>query len=285
MGRLPTKSLDAVARELRRHDNDRYLTALFAPAERREGLMALYVFNLEVAKTAELVSEPMLGRIRLQWWRDSLEALYAGAPRQHYVITPLARVVETAGLPRALFERIIDAREFDLERRAPRSMVELETYVEGTSSTLIELALVALGEKSGQAARMARPVGLAYGLVGLVRAVPSHAAQKRLYIPEDVIVEVGLERRRLFELASSSALCEAAEHLGAKAAQHLQEALALQDKPIARSGLAALLPGVLAARHLGDIRKAGYDPFHPDLRQPRPGRLAALLWAYLRGRI
>ena len=285
MGRLPTKSLDAVARELRRHDNDRYLTALFAPAERRDGLMALYAFNLEVAKTAELVSEPMLGRIRLQWWRDSLESLYAGAPRQHYVITPLARVVEAAGLPRALFERIIDAREFDLERRAPRSMAELETYVEGTSSALIELALAALGEDSGQPARMARSVGLAYGLVGLVRAVPSHAAQKRLYIPEDVIAEVGLERRRLFELDPPPPLRAALERLGARAAQCLQEARALQEKPIARSGLAALLPGVLAARHLRDVRKAGYDPFHPDLRQPRPGRLTALLWAYLRGRI
>jgi phytoene synthase len=282
---LPTKSLDAVARELRRHDNDRYLTALFAPTERREGLMALYAFNLEVAKTAELVSEPMLGRIRLQWWRDSLEGLYAGAPRQHYVITPLARVVEAAGLPRALFERIIDAREFDLERRAPRSMAELEAYVDGTSSALVELALAALGEKSGQAARMARSVGLAYGLVGLVRAVPSHAAQKRLYIPEDVIAEVGLERRRLFELVSSPPLRAALERLGARAAQCLEEAAALQDKPIARSGLAALLPGVLAARHLRDVRKAGYDPFQPDLHQPRPGRLAALLWAYLRGRI
>jgi len=282
---LVAKSLDAVARELRGHDNDRYLTALFAPAERRDGLMALYAFNLEVAKTAELVSEPMLGRIRLQWWRDSLESLYAGAPRQHYVITPLARLVEAAGLPRLLFERIIDARELDLERQPPHSMVELETYVEGTSSTLIELALAALGEECGQAGRMARPIGLAYGLVGLVRAVPSHAAQKRLYIPEEVIVEVGLERRHLFELGSSPPLRAAAERLGARAAQYLQEATALQDKPISKAGLAALLPGVLAARHLRDLRKAGYDPFHPNLHQPRPGRLTALLWAYLRGRI
>jgi phytoene synthase len=200
-------------------------------------------------------------------------------------LTSLARLVEAAGLPRAHFERIIDARELDLERREPRSMAELEAYIDGTSSALVELALAALGEESGQAARMARPVGLAYGLVGLVRAVPSHAAQKRLYIPEDVIAEVGLERRRLFELKASPPLRAAAGRLGARAAQCLQEAQALQERPTAKSGLAALLPGVLAARHLRDLRKAGYDPFHPNLRQPRPGRLAALLWAYLRGRI
>ena len=59
---------------LRRHDADRYLTALFAPGERREALFALYAFNLEIARMREAVSEPMMGLIRLQWWRDALEA-------------------------------------------------------------------------------------------------------------------------------------------------------------------------------------------------------------------
>ena len=57
-----SESLNVLAREIRDHDHDRYLTALFAPADRREGLMALYAFNLEVAKTAELVTETMIGR-------------------------------------------------------------------------------------------------------------------------------------------------------------------------------------------------------------------------------
>ena len=52
--------------QVRQHDRDRYLTALFAPPARRPGLFALYAFNLEVAKVREAVSEPMLGHIRLQ---------------------------------------------------------------------------------------------------------------------------------------------------------------------------------------------------------------------------
>src|SRR3546814_13116142 len=50
-----------------RHDPDRYLASLFAPEAQREDLFALYAFNYEVAKTAEVVSEPMIGQIRLQW--------------------------------------------------------------------------------------------------------------------------------------------------------------------------------------------------------------------------
>src|ERR1041385_2992054 len=63
-GRSPLAAL------CRRHDRDRYQTALFAPADRREALFALYAFNYEIARVREIVSEPMLGQIRLQWWRE-----------------------------------------------------------------------------------------------------------------------------------------------------------------------------------------------------------------------
>ena len=66
------ETLSYCAQEVRRHDRARYLSSLFAPDERREDLFALYAFNLEVAKTAEVVSEPMLGQIRLQWWREAI---------------------------------------------------------------------------------------------------------------------------------------------------------------------------------------------------------------------
>jgi NADH dehydrogenase [ubiquinone] 1 alpha subcomplex assembly factor 6 len=67
--------LSYCAQQLRRLDPDRYLTALFAPDRRREGLFALYAFNLEVARAREAVREPMMGLIRLQWWRDALEEI------------------------------------------------------------------------------------------------------------------------------------------------------------------------------------------------------------------
>jgi NADH dehydrogenase [ubiquinone] 1 alpha subcomplex assembly factor 6 len=68
-------ALSELGRMVRRHDRDRFLTTLFAPAAERQALLALYAFNHEVAKTREVVSEPMLGRIRLQWWRDSLDQI------------------------------------------------------------------------------------------------------------------------------------------------------------------------------------------------------------------
>src|ERR1700759_2884419 len=67
----------SLAAGLRQHDRDRSQTALFAPAERRDALFALYAFNYEVARIRESVREPMLGLIRLQWWRDALAGIDA----------------------------------------------------------------------------------------------------------------------------------------------------------------------------------------------------------------
>jgi 15-cis-phytoene synthase len=58
---------------VREQDPDRYFATLFAPAERRPGLFALYAFNIEIAKIREAVSEPIPGEIRLSWWREMLE--------------------------------------------------------------------------------------------------------------------------------------------------------------------------------------------------------------------
>src|SRR5216683_1585997 len=123
-GIMPAASaLSPLARLVRQHDRDRFLTALFAPAARRDELLALYAFNYEIAKTREVVSEPVLGQIRLQWWRESLDAIYAGDPvRGHEVATPLAAAIRGRGLTRAHFDALIAAREFDLGGEAPESL-------------------------------------------------------------------------------------------------------------------------------------------------------------------
>src|SRR5215469_6490166 len=74
----------AVAAIVRRHDRDRFQTALFAPAARREALFALYAFNYEIARVRESVSQPTLGQMRLQWWREAIAAAFEGGGiRQH----------------------------------------------------------------------------------------------------------------------------------------------------------------------------------------------------------
>lgn len=270
---------------VRRHDHDRFLTALFAPARSREALLALYAFNYELAKTREVVSEPTLGRIRLQWWRDALDAAYAGAaPRRHEVLTPLAAAIRRRSLGRGHFDALIDAREADLADEAPANLAALEAYAEASSAHLVLLALEVLGEGSEAAQAAGRAVGIAYALSGLLRAVPFHARARRLYLPRDLVEAAGLEiERGLFELRPSPALCRVVEGVAACARAHLAAARASWPQP-SRAALPALLPAVLARADLARLARAGYDPFAPAIARPDPWRSWRLALASFRGR-
>ena len=95
MNRATTAGMnDAIAALVRRHDPDRFLTALFAPAERRDALLALYAFNHELARAREVASEPPLALIRLQWWREVVE----GEAKRHEVATPLSAAIAAGAL-------------------------------------------------------------------------------------------------------------------------------------------------------------------------------------------
>lgn len=84
---------------VRAEDKDRFLSSLFAPADKRADLMALYAFDIEVSRIRFLVSEPGLGEIRLQWWADSIEAIFGGSVGDHPVVRALGHAIETAACP------------------------------------------------------------------------------------------------------------------------------------------------------------------------------------------
>ena len=78
----------------------------------------------------------MLGQIRLQWWRENIAAAFeGGAVRHHPVVEALTAAIREFALTREHFDRLIDAREADLEDEPPASLAALEDYAEATSAT------------------------------------------------------------------------------------------------------------------------------------------------------
>lgn len=104
-----TNSLDHVAALVRERDLDRYLATLYAPPAARVGILALHALDLELAEVARSTTEPMLGQIRLAWWREQLQGLDAGTRPAQPVLTALAETVLTAGVTGASLEPFEDA--------------------------------------------------------------------------------------------------------------------------------------------------------------------------------
>ena len=232
---------------------------LLAPAARREALFALYAFNYEIARVRESVTQPMLGQIRLQWWRENIAAAFeGGAIRRHPVVEPLTATIRGLRLSRGHFDRLIDRRESDLEDEPPATLAALEDYAESTSARLVYLALEVLGVHDAPASEAGLHVGIAHSLAGLLRAMPFRA---RPIIPPDIPPPNGVTE------------------LAAAASRHLQAARARRNR-IPRSALPALLPAVIAERSLTRLKRAGNNPFDPALAAPDPlqaWRLAAAM--------
>jgi phytoene synthase len=243
------------AAEVRRFDHDRYLAALFAPADRRRALMALYAFNLEVAKVREVVSEPLIGRMRLQWWRERMDDIYAGSPPRHEIATALAEAVGRFNLDRRHLDRLLAAREADMAEGPPADLAALEAYVEGTSSALVALSLETLDAPD---AALARSAGLAWGLTGLIRALPHHARARRLYLPADALNDVGITPEDVYSRRKTEAITAVVRRVAEAAETHLTAARAGAGNVLPR-GLAALLPLALVESYLRRIRRRGYD--------------------------
>lgn len=276
-------ALSACAEAVRKHDNDRFLTALFAPAGVREDLFALYAFNHEVAKTREVVTEPTLGQIRLQWWRESIDGAYTGHPRRHEVVEPLAASITRHSLDRAQFDFLIDGREADLDDEAPADMDCLINYAQVTGAPLTRLACQVLGARDPAAMEAARLVGTAWALTGILRATPFLARGHRSRLPMTLMVDHGVTEPALFDLKPQPGLSKVAMAVADAARALLADARRIR-RDVPKSALPALLPATLADHYLARMAAAGYDLMNPILLRPSVRRPLAIGWAATIGR-
>jgi phytoene synthase len=140
---------DAVRAAARRGEPDRYLAALLAPANVRGDLAALAAFSAELARIVQIVSEPMVGEIRLQWWRDALETMARGESAAHPVADALGGAMRRHHLPPALVQSLVDARSIELGIEPAADEQALEAYLGAAEATLFRLALLVLGMPAG----------------------------------------------------------------------------------------------------------------------------------------
>lgn len=178
---------DLCAATVRRHDPDRYVASLLLPAAARPALWAVYAFNYEVARSREVVTDAPLGRIRLQWWREALDAcVRAENPQFHHeILRPLAEYVRANALPVAEFHALIDAREADMDPGAVSGLAGLEAYALATNLPLLQLTARICGEAAAEGDL--RAAAAAYGLVGLLRAHAAHTAQGGVVTDEGAV--------------------------------------------------------------------------------------------------
>jgi len=248
---------------VRAADRDRFLTTLFAPAEHRGALAALYAFNLEIARVREVVHQPAAGEIRLQWWSDVLDGAGRGETAAHPVAAALLATIARYRLPHERLKALIEARRFDLYDEPMRTLADLEAYADGASTSLIALAaqILAAGEQP-DIRMLSHHAGPAHAFAGLLAGFPIHAARGQIFLPLEILARHEATREQVLGGQATPHLHEALAELRLHARRHLRPAQQLLAAAPA-AVMPALLPVALAGPTLARMERRGYDPFTP----------------------
>jgi len=275
-GGMAEPALPSLAALARDRDPDRFLCALFAPAAKREALFALILFNDELARAREVARNPMAALIRLQWWRDAIEAARQGRPPlRHEVAGPLAVAIAEAALDADDLLAMVDAREAETEEEGIATQAAFESYLRASAGGF---AVAAGRLLAGAGAHLAalQALGGFYGLAGVLRSVAARAAQGHCLLPAKTLAEAGIDAVSVLRDPRDARLGRLVARLAAEGQERLAQ---LPWEAIPAAAIAAALPAVLARRDLARLARGR------DAGGPRGlGDRLAVVFAGLRGK-
>ena len=270
--------MDAV----RAADHDRYLSALYAPADKRDALFSLYAFNAEIAGVRDRIHEPLPGEVRLQWWRDVIAA-EGDADTGNPIADALRATIAANRLPKAAFDNMLEARIFDLYDDPMPSRTDLEGYCGETAAALIQLAAMVLDPVAApRFAELAGRAGCAQAITGLLLLLPLHRRRGQCFIPADILAAAGTSPEAFVKGEDEAAAKRAVAAMAALAREHLNAfEKAAPTLPILLRP--AFLPLSLTRAYLDKMEKAGLSPLGAIVKLSTIGRPWVLLRHAMRG--
>ncbi|KAG8687407.1 hypothetical protein FRC09_013509 [Ceratobasidium sp. 395] len=198
---------NAYCRELvRKHDYEAYLCSYFYPRTAQPGYFALRAFNIELAMIRETVSRPLIGKMRMQFWRDAIQSISQGRPMKHPIAIALHEASQNANLSTYHLKRMVDARDKDLDRDSYDTLDSVTDYAESTSSTLMYLLLNLLHQGTSDTnTHAASHVGIAHSFATLLRGLPFHASKRRMVIPVEITAKHRVRQEEVFRVGGEAA--------------------------------------------------------------------------------
>ncbi|MBB5518346.1 squalene/phytoene synthase family protein [Amphiplicatus metriothermophilus] len=226
-------AFDALAyceRTLRAGDEDRWLSAQFASAAARPRLITLFALYHEIGRIPTLVREAPLGEIRLQWWREAVDAAAAGGLRRaHPAIEAGAAcgLFEAAAMAR--LHQLIDAQARLLYDDPFSSVEDLAGWLARCEGALAAAAARAWEGLTPEAGLALEKAAVAYGLARRGRVLAPTLAGPLAERAAELAAEA---RKRLGELPEAAAagtryLCLARLYRGGRKPSGLSKRLRL----------------------------------------------------------
>lgn len=190
-----------------------HLAISLMPAKIQKSIYVLYSFFAELDGLAAQVSEPMLGEIRCQWWRDVITEKQAQSPLAEALIT----AIEQHNWPQQALLDLIDAKIFDLYADPMQNTASFEAYAGHTYSTLLQLTATAINPMAAKSfADVSGHLGVAFTVAKNLTYLKVHQSRGQIYLPTDFLKDEDVSNAQSLQAFANFGL----DHYS-KAKQHL----------------------------------------------------------------
>lgn len=273
------------------------------PASARKQYFALRALNVELASIKDGNERRRMGmggqeagsslalRMRMQWWRDALNELYpddqtsesAPSPEgflsstaanywRNPVVRALHHAIEESDLTKRFLERLLDARDADLDIQQMATLDDSAAYAEDTCGSLLYLALECAGVREDAADEAASQVGIGWGLVTALRSTAHRGVGGEMAIPADLLSQPISSDYLMARFnpdfkpnpEKEAVLKEAVQFMAYTASNHLAKASELQPG-VPKAGRPCLLAAIPARHYLMKLRDADHDLYNPKV--------------------
>lgn len=250
---------DTVHKSARTHALEHVLAALLAPRAVREDLITLAAFIGELEHIALSVSEPLIGEIRLQWWREWLEDATPDSRSGNPVADAMAQVIARHDLSKREILPLINAQSPNLYDTPVGSQQEFLSQLADAQGTPFKLkARILKRDASERLDDVARCAGQAYGIARYLTNLRAYAKNGRWPLPHagpDGSANTNLVHRRdLADARRTSSL-----YAGQLARSKLNEVRKLRDDNPSTT-IHVVLPAALVEPYLAALENIKGDP-------------------------
>ena len=187
---------DTIGERVRRGDPDRYLSTT-ASGLNQDRLLTLYAFNIEVMRATWVVSSESLGLMRLHWWSEAIDEIYACRRlRKHDVVQALDQTSVAATLPKPMLSSLIEASSLTIGGLRIDDESRLDRFLNSGPCELMWAAALLLGADADCKSAV-RSFAWGAGVASLLRAEPALKARERSFVGNrsDLVPELARRAR------------------------------------------------------------------------------------------
>ena len=242
-----------------------YYAFLFLPATRRAAITAFYAFCREVDDVVDETSDSGVAAAKLAWWRQEVQAAFAGRP-SHPVTKALLPLAPEFGIRPEHLLAVIEGCQIDLQQTRFLDYSALQRYCHLVAGVVGEVAANIFGRTEASTLQYAHRLGLAMQLTNIIRDVGDDARRGRIYLPVAELQQFGVKAQ---EILKRDAPWGYSERFDALMRFQAERAHRLYDEAFAllpEADRAAQKPGLMMAHIyrtlLREIEADGYRVLH-----------------------